>query len=196
MVEQDFATTGFGVMAAGGVGPVWLSVDVNWTWNKPALLDKPVQVNVMGIRVGHTFVFKNDPKRNIAVWLGGMRAKLGSETSGEITLREALPSDVWDKKDQFVDDYNEWRNSPAYDDLTLVQKKAVNDVIDPIVNAVDNADGSGTIRYAMDKQTKQLWNGLVGAQFQLNKHWQFRTEGGVVGNRKSFLISANYRFLL
>ncbi|SNR33593.1 hypothetical protein SAMN06265371_101414 [Lutibacter agarilyticus] len=196
VVEQDFATKGFGVMAAGGVGPVWFSVDLNWTWNKPKLLDKPVQVNVMGIRFGHTFVFKQNPKRNIAVWVGGMRAKMGTETSGEISLREALPSDVWDKKDQFVADYDEWRNSPAYDDLTIAQKAAVNKVLDPLVNVIDSANGDGVVRYAMDKQTKQLWNGLVGAQFQLNKRWQFRTEGGVLGNRKSFLISANYRFLL
>ena len=66
-VVQDFSTKGFGVMGAGGVGPIWISVDVNWTWNNPKLLDKPVAVNVLGIRAGHTFVFKNNPKRNIAL---------------------------------------------------------------------------------------------------------------------------------
>jgi len=40
----------------------------------------------------------------------------------------------------------------------------------------------------------QMWNGLFGMQFQLNKHWQFRTEAGLVGDRKSFLFSINYRF--
>ena len=196
VVEQDFTTKGFGIMGAGGVGPVWFSVDLNWTWNQPKLLDKPVQVNVMGIRIGHTFVFKENPKRNIAVWVGGMRAKMGTETSGEIVLRDALPSDVWDKKDDIVADYDEWRSSPAYDDLTIAQKAAVNKVLDPLVDAIDSVNGEGTVRYAMDKQTKQLWNGVVGAQFQLNKNWQFRTEGGIFGNRKSFLFSANYRFLL
>lgn len=38
------------------IGPVWLSVDANWTWNKPELLDKPVRVNVMGVRLGHIYV--------------------------------------------------------------------------------------------------------------------------------------------
>lgn len=190
-VEQSFATSGFGIMGAGGVGPVWFSVDVNWTWNKPKLLDKPVQVNVMGIRMGHTFVFKQNPKRNIAVWVGGMRAKMGTETSGEITLNEALPSDVWDKKDEIVANYYVW-----YDGLSKPQQIIADQVLTPIVEKIDSADGSGIVRYAMDKQTKQLWNGIIGAQFQLNKHWQFRTEGGVLGNRKSFLFSANYRFLL
>lgn len=194
VVEQDFTTSGFGIMAAGGIGPVWFSVDANWTWNKPKLLDEPVQVNVMGIRFGHTFVFKQNPKRNIAVWVGGMRAKMGTETSGAIALKDVFPGG---KKDQLVADYDAWRASPAYDDLTLKQKGIVNTVLDPFVTAIDeNVNGEGIVRYAMDKQTKQLWNGIVGAQFQLNKRWQFRTEGGVLGNRKSFLISANYRFLL
>lgn len=197
VVEQDFSTKGFGIMAAGGVGPVWVSVDVNWTWNKPKLLDKPVQVNVMGVRVGHTFVFKQNPKRNIAVWVGGMRAKMGTETSGEITLKEALPSDVWDRKDEMVDDYWAWYNAlDPNKPLDLRKIEKADAILTPIVNAIDNTNGDGIVRYAMDKQTKQLWNGIIGAQFQLNKNWQFRTEGGVLGNRKSFLLSANYRFLL
>lgn len=196
VVEQQFATNGIGVMAAGGVGPVWISADFNWTWSKPKLLDKPVSVNVMGLRVGHTFVFKNKPQSNFALWVGAMSLKMGSETSGQITLKDALPQEVWDNKDQFVENYDAWRNSPAYDDLTLKQKAAVNNVIDPIVAAVDNADGSATIKYAMDKQTKQQWSGTIGGQYQLNKHWQFRAESGFVGNRKSFMLSFNYRFLL
>ena len=192
VVEQDFTTSGFGVMAAGGVGPVWFSVDANWTWNKPKLLDEPVQVNVLGIRFGHTFVFNQNPKRNIAVWVGGMRAKMGSETSGSISLNEVFPGG---KKQQLVDDYAVWRESPGYDDLTLKQKGVVQTVLDPFVEAIDGVAGDGTVKYAMDKQTKQLRNGVIGAQFQLNKHFQLRTEGGIVGNRKSFLLSANYRFL-
>ena len=78
----------------------------------------------------------------------------------------------------------------------IPQKIAADKVLTPIVESIDNADGSGIVKYAMDKQTKELWNGLIGAQFQLNKHWQIRTEAGIVGNRKSFLVSVNYRFLL
>jgi len=189
-VEQDFTTNGFGVMAAGGVGPVWISADFNMTWNKPKLLDEPVRVGIIGLRVGHTFVFKNNPKRNFAVWAGGMRAKMASETSGQIKLNEAIPG-LEDKKDEIVSDYYDW-----YDGLTKPQQVVADQVLTPIVEAIDDASGDGIVKYAMDKQTKQLWNGLVGAQFQLNKHWQFRTEAGIIGNRKSILFSANYRLLL
>jgi hypothetical protein len=32
-------------------------------------------------------------------------------------------------------------------------------------------------------------------QYQINKNWQLRGEGGVIGDRKSFLVSLNYRIL-
>ena len=68
IVDQGLRTAGFGVMGAGGVGPVWFSVDANFTWSKPDLLDKPVLVNVLGLRLGHTFEFKNRPHSNLALW--------------------------------------------------------------------------------------------------------------------------------
>jgi hypothetical protein len=54
-------------------------------------------------------------------------------------------------------------------------------------------DGSTLIGYGMDKSPEQEWNVVIGGQFQLNKRWQLGTEGGIIGDRKSFLISANYR---
>jgi hypothetical protein len=189
-VEQDFTTKGFGAMLAAGVGPIWLSIDANWTWNKPKLLNEPVRVSVVGIRTGHTFVFKQNPKRNIAVWIGGMAAKMASETSGQISINEVFPN-FDESTDQIVSDYNDW-----YATLNPIEKAAADKVLTPIVEAIGDSNGEGVISYAMDKQTKQLWNGLVGAQFQLDKHWQLRTEAGVLGNRKSFLASINYRILL
>lgn len=194
IVTQNISTAGFGVMGAFGVGPVWVSVDGNWTWNKPQLLDKPVQVNVLGLRMGHSFVFKNKPERNIAVWVGAMRVKMSSETNGSIQLSEAIP-DLESQSQEIVNDYEAWR-STNYDDLSLKQKAVVNNVLDPIVDRIDNVDGSAIIEYAMDKQVVDMWNGLIGAQFQYNKHWMLRTEAGIIGDRKSFLVSLNYRFLL
>ena len=197
IVEQGIRTMGFGIMGAGGVGPIWFSVDANFTWNKPDLVDQPTQVNVLGLRLGHTFVFKKRPDRNFAIWAGGMRVHMSSETTGSIALIDALPASTWEKKDQIVADYWEWYN--ALDPNNPIDKRKIekaDEVLTPIVDGIDSRDGSSTIRYGMDKQTLQLWNGVIGAQFQLNKHWQFRTEAGVFGDRKSILVSANYRFLL
>lgn len=194
IVTQEMATAGVGVMAAFGIGPVWFSADANWTWSKPELLDQAVRVNVLGLRMGHTFVFNKRPDRNFAVWIGAMGMSMNSESSGQITLAQALP-DLENQADQIVEDYDAWRDG-NYDELTPAQKITVNTVLDPIVEKIDEADGSAIIKYGMDKQVKEAWNGLLGVQFQFNKHWMIRSEGGLIGDRKSFLLSLNYRFLL
>jgi hypothetical protein len=191
IVDQGITTTGVGVMTAFGIGPVWLSVDANWTWNKPELLDKAVLVNVLGLRLGKTFTFKQHPNRNIAVWAGGMRVKMSSDTKGAIIMKDALPPETWDRKNEIVNEYNSWYESLTPAKKALVDKTAIPDII----NRLDAADGDGKVSYGMDKQVKEMWNGIIGLQFQLNKHWQFRAEGGLIGDRKSILISVNYRLL-
>ena len=192
VVEQGITTTGVGLMGAFGVGPVWLSFDGNWTWNKPELLDKAVLVGVFGVRVGHTFVFDQHPERNIAIWGGAMRVRMSSETVGQIALIDAIPAETWDKRDQIVSDYNDW-----YGGLGPIEKAAVDKTAIPgIIERLDATDGSAIIKYGMDKQVLQEWNGIFGAQFQYNKRWMLRTEWGLIGDRKSGLISLNYRFLL
>ncbi len=192
VVDQSITTAGVGIMGAGGIGPVWISADFNFTWNKPELLEEPTKVNVIGVRLGHTFTFKKKPESNIAVWVGGMRLKMSSETIGDIKLIEALPPETWEKRDEIVDDYYAW-----YDDLPPAKQALVDATAVPeIINRLEAADGDTIIRYGMDKQAKELWNGLLGFQYQYNKHWMLRTEGGIVGDRKSFLISLNYRFLM
>lgn len=121
-----------------------------------------------------------------------MRARMGSSTVGQIELIDALPPEVWERRDEFVARYDKW-----YDGLLpRLQEKVDDSPIPDIVNRVEQADGDAIIRYGMDKQVKQEWNGIFGAQFQLNKRWMFRTEWGLIGDRKSALVSVNYRFLL
>jgi opacity protein-like surface antigen len=194
VVEQKVSTVGFGVLGAGGIGPIWISVDANFTWNKPELLEEATAVNVLGLRMGHSFVFKQRPDRNITVWAGAMRLHMSTQSSGAVALGAALPPDVWDRADQIVSDYWEWYGglNPITDALKI---KVADEILTPIVDRIDNADGSAIILYAMDKQTKQLWNGVIGAQFQIDKHWQIRTEIGLIGDRRSYLASVNYRIL-
>jgi len=197
VVNQGIRTTGFGVMTAFGIGPVWMSVDANWTWNKPDLLDKPVKVNVLGLRLGHTFKFKKRSDRNIAIWGGAMRAKMNTETSGEIRMADALPASVWERRDEFVNTYWDWYES--LDPNNVIDKKKIDladEVLTPIVDNIEAKNGDAVVRYGMDKQVKEMWNGIFGAQFQLNKRWMFRAEAGLIGDRKSILGSVNYRFLI
>ncbi len=196
VVNQGITTYGVGLLLAGGLGPIWISGDFNWTWNKPELVDEPVKVNVIGIRIGHTFVFANTrPDRNIAVWVGGMRVNMGARTEGAVKFSDALPPDVWERRDEIVNNYYQWYNGLDPNKPGDVLKKEVADkILTPIVERLEQADGSSVICYGIDKEPVDKWNMLVGFQFQYNKRWMLRGEAGIVGDRKSLLISINYRF--
>ena len=117
---------------------------------------------------------------------------MGSSTVGQIQLADALPPEVWDRRDQIIEDYNAW-----YDSLTDLQKQLVDKTPLPdIAERIEQADGDALIRYGMDKQVKQEWNVVFGGQYQFNKRWMLRTEWGLIGDRKSAMASINYRFLL
>ena len=185
VVDQAIYTYGVGVLLAGGVGPVWLSMDNNITWNKPELLDDPTWAWVMGLRMGKLFRFPHRPQSNISVWIGTMFLNMQSRTVGNIALRDAIP-DFDETKAQLIQDLEDKKGEtgPIGDKL-----------IDNLITIIEDRNGESELTYAMDKQTKQHWNGLIGFQYQLNKTWQFRAEGGLIGDRKSLLLSLNYRFL-
>lgn len=190
-IEQELRTAGFGVMGAFGIGKFFLSLDGNWTWSKPELLDKPVRVSVFGVRLGRSFAFHNKPDRNIAIWVGGMRVRMSSLTQGEISLADALPPDVWARKDEIVSEYWDWYNELSPPKQILVDNTPLPELVDRLAQA----DGSAIVRYGMQKQVKEAWNGIIGIQYQMNKRWMIRSEGGIIGDRKSLLLSLNYRFL-
>ena len=191
VVDQGISTVGFGVMAAGGVGPVWFSGDFNFTWNKPELTDNATRVNVMGLRMGHTFVNKNRPEMNIALWVGAMGIQMQTDTYGSLTMKDAIPDETWDRKDQIVADYRDWYDNEA----TPAQKIIADKTLTPIIDNLEARNGESIVKYGIDKQVKDRWNMLVGAQFQYNKHWMLRSEVGFLSSRTSFLLSLNYRFL-
>ena len=190
-VEQGITTYGVGALFAGGVGPVWLSLDANVSWNKPELLDKPTMANVVGIRMGKVFKFNRRPQSNISLWIGTMFVTMQSETKGNIKLGDVIPDVDWDRLGEIGNNYMNWFNGLP----KPIQDKISDTGFHKIFSSIADFNKETTILYGMDKQVKQHWNGLVGAQYQLNKTWQLRAEGGVVGDRKSFLLSLNYRFL-
>lgn len=183
---------GFGIMGAGGVGPVWIQADYNVTWAHMQLLENKVFTQISGIRVGHVFSL-NNPQKNISVWIGMMGIFLNNETVGEISLSEVFPGITQDKVDQIKAGYPEW-----YDGLGPVQKQVVDNIVDKLEEQAGGAKLDDIyVTYSMDKAPHSKWAGLVGAQFQLSKKWQFRVESNLIskGDRYSILASINYRFL-
>ena len=90
-------------------------------------------------------------KLNFSV--GGMCIIMGSETSGQMNLIAVFPSDVFDKKDQFVDDYWNWYNNlNPLNQADSIKIKAADKLLTPIVDSIDSANGEGMVKYAKEKK--------------------------------------------
>lgn len=188
--KQTGFNYGLGVMAAGAVGPIWVSGDYNITWSNMQLLESRVLTQLLGFRMGHAFRLK-DPKKNISVWIGAMGIFLNSGTKGQIALNDALDDIDQAKIDEIKDSYNDW-----YNDLGRVEQEVVDAIMEGLQDRVDGNLRDLTVTYEMDKTPSVKFAGLVGAQYQFNKNWQLRVESNCIsaGHRYSVLASINYRF--
>lgn len=187
-------TYGFGSTFSGGVGKYFVVADFNWQWSKLDILDKPASSSLMSYRIGRAFPFKQNKNSNVAFWAGAMRFKIGSKTEGKVKLGDVIPQEIFDKKDAFVQDYYDWYNSLGSSPADIKKKLVADQVLTPIVESIDAKDGSGIVSYSLSKKPTHKWNLIAGGQYQVNKHWQFRTEIGFFGERAQVLLSANYRF--
>ena len=65
------------------------------------------------------------------------------------------------------------------------------------LSAVDGALSTAetsSVQYSLDKAPKDMWNFIVGTQYQYNKHIMFRAEYGFLGTRQQFIGGIQYRF--
>ncbi len=209
--EFDATITGFGITPTMGVGGGWLALDMNFAWSDVDALDKPVKTFIFGPRMGKTFRFKK-PENNIAVWAGGFRVKFSSSTTGSLPLSdlgntEELQAKVdqglinVEEKQMNVDEW--WAGLSTVEQANPVNKakyETANRVLGTAGNVLNSLDGalndeqSASVQYSLEKRLKDAWNFIVGAQYQLNKHWQVRAEFGFLGSREQFLSSIQYRF--
>ena len=204
-------TAGFGLTPTIGIGGGWLAIDMNFTWTDVPQLSKPAYAFIFGPRAGKTFQLKKQ-NSNIAVWVGAFRVKLNSATSGSVNLSDVLPTDELQQKintgQQKVGDaqsqVNAWWNSlsPPQQNNPINEAKyqAANIVLSRAAGFLDAAetaisDGeSSTVQYSMDKRPKDMWNFIVGSQYQFNKSLMFRLEVGFLGSRTQTIAGIQYRF--
>ncbi len=207
----DATGMGFGITPTLGIGGGWMALDMNMTWTDVSALNKPVFTFVFGPRFGKTFKLSK-PQRNIAVWAGGFRVHLSAETDGSLLLSDVLPLDDAQAK---VDDgiekvsdatvqVDEWWNGLS----DLEQRNPVNEAryetanrvlqkSGEVFNTLDaalNDEEHATVQYSLTKRPKNMWNFILGAQFQLNKHFMLRAEYGFLGSRQQFMGGLQYRF--
>jgi hypothetical protein len=211
--KAEFHATGvgFGMTPTIGVAGGFMALDMNVTWQSISALDKPVFTFVFGPRFGKTFKLKK-PESNFAVWAGGFRLHLKSETSGSLELSEIFPMEgLQEKVDAGIVKVengqiavDEW-----WTGLTPVEQKnpvniakynTVNRTLDAAGNLLNSVDGAlndeqtASVQYSLEKRPKNMWNFIVGSQYQMNKHWMIRAEYGFLGSRQQFIGGLQFRF--
>ena len=209
--EFEAVTMGFGITPTMGIGGGWLALDMNCAWTDVDALEKPVFTFVFGPRLGKTFKFKK-PEQNIALWAGGFRVKFSSETKGSLNLTELADTDeLQGKVDQGMENVNEksaqveewWSGlSPPEqkNPINAAKYETANRTLTAASNLLTAADGalndeqSATVQYSLEKSLKNMWNFIVGSQFQINKHFMIRTEVGFLASRTQFMGGIQYRF--
>ena len=184
---------------------------MNMTWSDINELAKPAFAFIFGPRMGKTFQLKK-PQSSVAFWAGGFRLKLNSGTSGSLALGDVIPLDGLQVK---VDNgIVKVGNAQAQVDTwwsglsSLEQKNPVNIAkhetanraltsAGNFLNSMDEAlndDQHATVQYSLDKRPKDMWNFVLGTQYQFNKHWMFRLEYGFLGSRTQIITGLQYRF--
>ncbi len=205
-------TVGFGLTPTIGIGGGFMALDMNMAWTDVDALDKPVFTYIFGPRLGKTFKFKK-PERTIAIWVGGFRVKYSSETSGSLALSGLINDDGTetskiDAAEQKVSDSQQqvdawWNGLTPLEQNNPVNKakyEAANKALTTAGNVLSATDealntiSNSTVQYSLDKRVKDMWNFVVGTQFQYSKHWQLRLEYGFLGSRQQFIGGLQYRF--
>ena len=207
----DATTVGIGLTPTIGIGGGWLALDMNMSWSDVSALNKPAFSYVFGPRLGKTFKLRK-PERNIATWVGGFRIHINGDTQGNIALSDVLNLDNAQQK---VDNgltkvsENQTKVDTWWNGLTPAQQNnpaniAKHNTADRALQSAGNflttldgalsTAGSSTIQYSLQKAPKDMWNFIVGTQFQYNKHMMFRLETGFLGTRTQVLCDIQYRF--
>lgn len=205
-------TAGLGLTPTIGVGGGWLALDMNVCWTDIPALEKPAMSFIFGPRLGKTFKL---PKadNNIAVWAGAFRVHIKSDTSGSLSMADLFPGDgsaqakvdqAQVKVDEKQTQVDNWWNGLSDLEQNKPSNKAkfetANRALDragQLLNGMEgaiNTIGNSTVQYSLEKSQKNMWNFIIGTQYQFNRHFMLRTEFGFLGTRSQVMSSFQYRF--
>lgn len=206
----EATTLGFGLTPTIGVGGFFMAFDMNFTWSDIPELDKPAFAYVFGPRIGKNFLFTD--RMNLAVWAGGFRLAINSGTSGSLDMSDLFDSgeaqakidEGYAKIEESQQQVDDWWNSLTPQEqknpVNVAKYEAANSALTTAGNLIAAADAAAenisnsTVQYSLDKRQKDMWNFIIGAQFQFNKHWMVRGEFGFLGARTQALAGLQYRF--
>lgn len=207
----DATSVGFGLTPTIGVGGGWMALDMNFTWSDIAALEKPAFAFVFGPRFGKSFKLRK-PESNIAFWVGGFRLKLNSGTSGSMQLNELFDTEglqtkvdnglesVAEKQEEVDSWWSALTPVEQNNPVNIAKYETANRALTSaggFLNSIDEAlndEQHASVQYSLDKRQKDMWNFLLGTQYQFNKHWMMRFEAGLLGSRTQIIGGLQYRF--
>ncbi len=120
-----------------------------------------------------------------------MYSHFNGETIGTINTVDLAPN-ASQKVSQMNASLDDW-----YSNLSAVNKikyKLIYEALGNGLTKIGDGVNNTYIAYDMNKTTKRPWNMLTGIQWQIDRHWQVRTEMQYLGDRTAGLFSINYRF--
>ncbi len=152
------------------------------------------------------------PERSIALWAGGFRLHLNSETSGSIPLNDLISTAGLqarvdngiakvDASQQQVDTW--WGGLSSVEQknpVNVAKYETANKALATAGTFLDGMnealtdDKHASVQYSLDKRPKDMWNFIIGTQYQHNKHWMIRAEYGFLGSRQQIITGLQYRF--
>jgi hypothetical protein len=211
MLDFNATTFGIGLTPTIGVGGGFLALDMNLAWTDVPQLDRPARTFVFGPRFGKNFNLRK-PESTIAVWFGGFRVDLFSQTRGSLPLSEIFPKDnlgmkidTWfenmeNSHNQLEDWWNGLDISEQNKPTNNIRYEKTNEILDraglisvAADRALSNIEAS-TVQYEMQKRPADKWNFLIGSQYQINKNFMLRTEVGFLASRTQVITGFQYRF--
>ncbi len=183
---------GMGAMLTGGIRSIFFSLDFNKVWTHFDELKNDNSAMNLSPRVGYIFHFDHQPEKNISVWTGATRVYLNNQTIGKIALADIDPNMGENYKNS--DWYEGLRDDTGKTPAQIAKDDKIADMADALAGKFTEEHKDDVINYSLNKRPSHNWFMILGTQFQLDRHWQFRTEVNFLGGHKSGLISANYRF--
>lgn len=211
--KANFQATTFGIgfTPTIGVAGGWFALDMNVTWSDVDALEKPARAFVFGPRFGKTFNL-NKPEQNITFWTGAFRLKLNSDTTGSLPLTDFISTDglqtkvdngiikVETTQIQVDDWWNGLSDIQQNNPVNVAKYETANRALEAAggflysIDSALNDENKASVQYSLDKRPADMWNFLLGTQFQYNKHWMIRAEVGFLGSRTQILTGLQYRF--
>ena len=201
---------GAGMTPTIGIGGGFMALDMNVAWTDIEALEKPAFSFVFGPRLGKSFRLKKE--QAVAVWVGGFRVKINSATNGSLAVGDLFDTQNLESKiengilrvGEARQDVDSWWNglSPIEQNNPVNKAKyatsnraleAAGNFLNAASSAVNDLEQS-TVQYSLDKKQTDLWNFVIGGQYQPNKHLMLRAEVGFLSSRTQVLAGIQYRF--